>query len=463
MAIDAFEAAHAARAAELVRDGVLPREALGAARGAPIERRGDAVSAAAARDGGRFGAASAASAVVVAMGAAIGATNLEHTSMLPAGNLERARLSQSRMNAFVLVVLVASAFDDGTRMKNIGEYARAAELFERHVREQPTDANAKGALRDAVVLRMGLGDDAGALADVEQYIRFYGNDAEAPTVAAAVVLHFADREDWTAVTREAARKMSLVDHGPIALRMQTHAALARAFAATRDSRATREYARVRDMSRELREPADGDALRRFAKGLDALGEALVFAADAQRDATAWAPLAANPGAATTEAWVAARSAQIRAVEAEYAKVTEIQPAPPPRWVIAGAARSAAMWARAADELVLRMPAKRRTDPHPAARRRSEALGEGVRRLLGEVPVHGRRRARVRRVAREDVPSRVSAARRARDRPAHARGQLRRRAAPLTLISVLRREHFRDVADGFAERNERHVGERHRRA
>jgi hypothetical protein len=38
--------------------------------------------------------------------------------------------------------------------------------------------------------------------------------------------------------------------------------------------------------------------------------------------------------------------------------------PPPRWVIAGASRSAAMWTRAADELVARLPAKKRAAPIP---------------------------------------------------------------------------------------------------
>lgn len=272
------------------------------------------------------------------------------------------------MNAFVLVVLAASAaFDDGTRMKSIGEYARAAELFERLAREQPTDTNAKDALRDALLFRMALGDDAAALADADQYLRAYGSDAEAPTIAAAIVLHAGDEDDWAAVAREATRKMTIVDRGPIALRMQTHAVFARALAATHDPRASREYARVREMSRELREPADADpqGMRRFAKGLDAYGEALVFAADEKRDATAWAPLAAASATqAAIDAWVAARSAQIRAIEAEYAKVTEVQPVPPPRWVIAGAARSAAMWTRAADELVLRMPAKKRSERIP---------------------------------------------------------------------------------------------------
>ena len=271
------------------------------------------------------------------------------------------------MNAFVLIALAASVFDDGTRMKNIGEYARAAELFERHVREFPKDANARAALRDAIVLRMGLGDDAAALADAEVYERFYGTDAEAPTIAAAVILHFGDREDWAAVTREAARRMSVVDRGPIALRMQTHAVLGRALAATHDpAKASREYARVRDMSRELAQPSyeDGQAMRRFAKGLDAYGEALVFAADEKRDATTWAPLAANPTTSAIDAWVAARSAQIRAVEAEYMKVTEMQPVPPPRWVVAGAGRAAAMWSRAADELTARLPVKKRSERIP---------------------------------------------------------------------------------------------------
>ena len=221
-------------------------------------------------------------------------------------------------------------------------------------------------LSDAIVLRLGLGDETQAVADAEQYLRAYASRDDAPMIAAAIVLHFADDENWTAVLREAPRKMTMIDRGAIAVRMQTHAAFARALAATHDARASREYARVRDMARELHEPHDGDggALRKFAKGLDAYGEALVVAADEKRDATAWTPLAANATATAIDAWTAARVASIRAASAEYEKVVAIQPEPPPRWVIAAAARSAAMWTRAADELVARLPAKKRSEQIP---------------------------------------------------------------------------------------------------
>jgi hypothetical protein len=269
------------------------------------------------------------------------------------------------MHAIVATLLAAAAVQEGTQMRNIGEYARAAELFEKHAREAPTDADAKTVLTDAIVLRFGLGDETQALADTDLFLRNYGNDPESATVAAAIVLHVADREDWAATIREAGRKMTLVDRGPIALRMQTHAALARAEAATHDPRASREYARVRDMSRELgAPPADPLALRRFARGLEALGEALVFAADEKRDAASWAPLPANASATATTAWITARVATIRALEAEYRKVVDIQPAAPPRWVVAAAARSAAMWTRTADEIVAHMPPKTRNTNVP---------------------------------------------------------------------------------------------------
>lgn len=265
------------------------------------------------------------------------------------------------MHAFVFTLLAAATVQEGTRLENIGEYARAAELFEQHAREHPTDADAKSALGDAIVLRLGLGDETNALADTEMYLRFYGHDADASKIAAVIILHEAEREDWAATIREAGRKMTVVERGPITLRMQVHAALGRAEAATHDARASREYARVRQMNSALgAPPADPKELRGFARGVDAYGEALVFAADEKRDAATWTPLPPNASANATAAWVSARTATIRAVEAEYLKVTEVQPAPPPRWVIAAAARSAAMWTRAADELVARMPPRTRS-------------------------------------------------------------------------------------------------------
>jgi hypothetical protein len=253
-----------------------------------------------------------------------------------------------------------SGYEQGVRLRNVGEYADAASAFERFAREHPTDGAAPGALNDALVLRIGLGDDRAADQDTDQFLRAYGAHAdEAAEVALSVLLRAADKDDGATIEREAPRRLPLIERGPIPLRMAAHAILGRAHAKhAGDPRATREYARVRELGKELKAPAsDGAATRRFARALDALGEAVLFAADERRDAIPWPAFPGYAGgdvdgwlASKVTPWIAARSAAIRAVSDEYRKVTEIQPVPPPHRVVDAAARVAQMWSKASDEM-----------------------------------------------------------------------------------------------------------------
>ena len=258
-----------------------------------------------------------------------------------------------------------SLFEQGVKLRNVCDYADAAAAFERFAREHPTDGYAPGALRDAIVLRVGLGDDRAADLDTEQFLRAYGTHTdEAAGVALSVLLRASEKEDWATVEREAPRKLPFIERGPLHLRMAAHATVGRAHAKRAgDPQATREYARVRELAKDLKAPPDDDALamKRFAKGLDALGEALVFAADEQREASAWPAFPAYAGgdvdgwiASKVTPWIASRSVAIRAVANEYRKVVEIQPVPPPHWVVDATARVAQMWSRASDEMFARV-------------------------------------------------------------------------------------------------------------
>jgi len=52
---------------------------------------------------------------------------------------------------------------------------------------------------------------------------------------------------------------------------------------------------------------------------------------------------------TMKPWVTRKRAAIEAVDQEYRKIAELQPAPPPRWVIAAASRAGLMWGHFVDD------------------------------------------------------------------------------------------------------------------
>jgi hypothetical protein len=259
----------------------------------------------------------------------------------------------------------ATAFDEAVKLRGIGEYALAAAAFERFARERPDDESAPKALTDAIALNMALGDDRKAYDDADRYVRAYASRTDdAAKVALAVLLHASDREDWATVEREAQRKMVLVERGPAAFAVVGHALLARAYAKhPGDGRASTEYARVRSLAEHVPQPTgDGEAIRWWARGADAFGEALVFAADERRDASSWAafPTYARGDvsvwiASAVTPWATSRGANIRALTDEYAKVLKIEPAPPPSRVVDAASRVAMMWTRATDEMFAHVP------------------------------------------------------------------------------------------------------------
>ena len=183
-----------------------------------------------------------------------------------------------------------------------------------------------------------------------------------------------------------------------------------------------------------------------------------------------------------------KSTAIVKIEAEYKKIIDLQPEPPPRWVIAAGSRVGLLWGdfvddfrRApipadwnkkgcavacgtADELswrdiklnylnALDMASQPYKDGRHAPRRqarRREARARCVPRLLREVPVLRRVLSRVRGLAREElqgrVPRRRRAARRAdaleqrARRPPAAASHRRSRVAPRTPGGREARDH-----------------------
>lgn len=258
----------------------------------------------------------------------------------------------------------ADLYHVGTDYARIGDFALAADALERFAAQSPTADEAPQALADAIVFRMGLGDETRIADDVARFRRAYG--ATKPELTAkvdyAVAAHAADRGDLPGAERELTTSISAIDRGPTHLRMQAHALFGKALASHADGRAAAQYALVRELGATLK-PASNDPieLRLYAKGLSALGEAVMFAADAKRTATPWPHLARYAGAPndkdvdawiarTVLPWVVARTAAIAAIEPEYRKVLDIGIVPPPNAVIDAASRVAMMWADATDEV-----------------------------------------------------------------------------------------------------------------
>jgi hypothetical protein len=191
-----------------------------------------------------------------------------------------------------------------------------------------------------------------------------------PDVAAA--RKDADEAKHAAVVRRLRAAMARIQReAPLDERLLAHALLGRSLEARHDHRgAQREYARVVEAwkdpgvaAREItgRAEDEGVALKRVGRALNAVGEALYFAA---RDKKKLADAARPPvyaGPRTQPAvskfintkirdWMQKRKALVADAQREFLKVIELKPAPPPLWVVASAAEVGQMLASFADDV-----------------------------------------------------------------------------------------------------------------
>jgi hypothetical protein len=106
---------------------------------------------------------------------------------------------------------------------------------------------------------------------------------------------------------------------------------------------------------------DGEAQRkRLARAINSVGEAVFFSAEQRRrEAEKLArPVYQGSGTrdevlafvnTTVKDWVGARRTAIDGAETAYQKVAQIQPVPPPRWVVAAAERVGGLWSGFVDD------------------------------------------------------------------------------------------------------------------
>ena len=124
-----------------------------------------------------------------------------------------------------------AVYEIGANYQAIAVYDEAASYYEKFARESPSMENAAVALRDATVLRLGLGEEArrsrtptsspGATAR--------SKPAQAAQIAFAIGAHYVDREDWAQAKRRLTGAMRQIDRSAtLDVQIQAHALLGRA-------------------------------------------------------------------------------------------------------------------------------------------------------------------------------------------------------------------------------------------
>ena len=268
-----------------------------------------------------------------------------------------------------------AAYEIGANYQAIAVYDQAAEWYEKFARESPRETNADQALADAVLLRLGLGQEREAIKDAQDFARTHGaaKPAQSAAIAFAIGAHYAEKEEWDKARAALTSSLGIIDRAAPDLQLQAHATLGRALAKLGSASLARaEYTKVRHLwsdpaaaEAKIRAacPADDEAQRdrRLGKAIGAVGEAIFFAAEERRIAEVDSlrfPEYRGPGDKVSvkahvdtkvKDWYVKKMAAIQRVEPEFAKILDLKPTPPPRWVIAAGARSGLMWGDFVDD------------------------------------------------------------------------------------------------------------------
>ena len=258
----------------------------------------------------------------------------------------------------------------GGNWQAIAVYDLAAEWYEKYAKAYKDRKGADTALADAIRLRLGLGQEDLAIADAHAFQGNYGsrNPNQAAQIAFAIGAHYSEQEKWDDCRKALQSSMGVIDKAPPDVTLQAHATLGRCLDRMRAYPGSRDqYSKVRaiwgkDGSDALAKiksaysgEDEGSIQRRDGKALDAIGEALFIAADDEkRKKVDVLPFPIYTGNGTMQdvkdhiekkvgPWLKKKYEAIDTVDKEFQKITDLQPQPPPRWVIASASRAGLMW------------------------------------------------------------------------------------------------------------------------
>jgi hypothetical protein len=246
-------------------------------------------------------------------------------------------------------------------------YDKAAEFYERYaetVKYKGDDS--VQALSDAVVLRLGLGQEEEALENATKFRSKFGarKPKQAAQIGFAIAAHHGDNSNWREAKRAlTGQMMNLIDKSAtLDVRMQAHALLGRANARMKvGPPARREYAKVVGLWKDpaasekaIRAAGGGD--RQVGRALEAVGEALFYAAEQTKEKVDDYKFPEYKGKKDKEGiskhigtkvkdWYTKKKVMIAEAAGDYKKIIDLQPVPPPRWVIAAGSQVGAMWGK----------------------------------------------------------------------------------------------------------------------
>jgi len=263
-----------------------------------------------------------------------------------------------------------SIYQIGKNYQAIAVYDVAAAQFEQYAEATSYKGEfADQAMNDAVVLRLGLGQADEAIEDSNKFNKNFGAKKPELTaqIAYAIADHYAGKEDWENVRKRlSGQGMSLIDKRATPdIQIQAHALLARAhMKLNQPMPAGREYAKVVGLWKDPAKAVasiqgiagedDASKQRRLGKALTAVGESMFFFAEQKRakvDKVLF-PEYKGPGSleevkkhiqVKVKDWIGKKRPLIEEATGEYKKIVDLQPVPPPQWVIAAGSRVGGMW------------------------------------------------------------------------------------------------------------------------
>ena len=262
-----------------------------------------------------------------------------------------------------------ATYEIGGNYQAIAVYDRAADFFEKYAKDTKYKGEfAPQALSDSVVLRLGLGQEGAAIDAAKNFNRFFGarKPKETAQIAFAVAAHFAEKGEWEQTRKRLAGAMRLIDKGAsLDIKVQAHTLLGRAYVKlNRGRNADTEYGKVRKLwanpsaavkAIEAIEGEDAGAKqRRLGRALTAVGEALFYFAEKKRRKVEGVKFPEYKGPGTREevvkhiqtkvkGWIGKKKPLIEDASKDYKQIVDLQPVPPPIWVIAAGSRVGEMW------------------------------------------------------------------------------------------------------------------------
>jgi tetratricopeptide (TPR) repeat protein len=273
-----------------------------------------------------------------------------------------------------------ATYEIGGNYQAIAVYDQAADWYEKYAAADKTADKADQALSDAVLLRLGLGQEEEAIKDAQVFTRNYGaaKPAQTAAIAFAVGAHYAEKEDWEKAKTALQGSMGVIAKAAPDIQVQAHATLGRSYLRVKGAKgngeymAKGEYAKVRALWQNPQDAVarinaaypnedDGQKAKRLGKALNAVGEAYFFAAEQVKQEhvdTIKFPAYHGPGTkddvlkhinTKVKEWLEKKMPAIEKAAAEYKKIVDLQPDAPPKWVIAAGSRVGLMWGGFVDD------------------------------------------------------------------------------------------------------------------